>query len=111
MQLATRRRLDDELNIQTELEFIYKFFYRARFADIGSENELCHVYLGKISNTVHANEQEISGIRFVSATKLADELSAMPEQFTPWFKMEWQALLDKYRDALARYCDLSEQAG
>lgn len=105
MALATRRRLQDELNIDTELEFVYKFSYQADFGDAGAENELCHVYLGRCDG-VQPNDNEISAIRFVSAQQLATEFATRPETLTPWFKMEWQALQRDYRDALARYCSL-----
>jgi isopentenyl-diphosphate delta-isomerase len=107
MSVATGRRLHDELNIETPLEFVYKFRYHARFADAGSERELCHVYLGKVDDAVTANEHEIAALRYVAADTLAREFDDMPEQITPWFKLEWQTLLRDYRDVLARYCDLS----
>ena len=105
MPVATRRRLRDELNIETELEFVYKFSYRAEFGSIGSENELCHVYLGRANDSIAPNEHEISATRFVAAGSLLGEFDAMPEQFTPWFRMEWLALAEMHSDVLLRYID------
>ncbi len=105
MAVATRRRLYDELNIETPLEFVYKFSYQAEFGATGSENELCHVYLGRSNNSVIPNEYEISAIRYVDADSLLSEFDTTPDQFTPWFKMEWLALADEHRDVLSRYCD------
>ena len=107
MSVATRRRLIDELNIETPLEYIYKFSYQADFGDSGSENELCHVYLGKVHDSIRPNQHEIDRVRFVSAGELATEFAATPEQFTPWFKMEWQTLTGTYSNSLAAY--LSDQ--
>ena len=106
MSVATRRRLRDELNIETSLEFAYKFSYQAEFGNTGSENELCHVYLGRANDAVVPNEHEISAIRFIAADSLLREIDASPEQFTPWFKLEWLALAQEHRDALTRYCDI-----
>lgn len=106
MPVATRRRLRDELNVESALEFVYKFSYQAQFGDAGSENELCHVYLGRVGDAVAANEHEIAALRYISAADLLRELDAAPEQFTPWFKMEWLALADEHSDALSRYCSL-----
>jgi isopentenyl-diphosphate delta-isomerase len=106
MTIATRRRLRDELNIETSLEFAYKFSYQAEFDGIGSEYELCHVFLGKVSNEVTPNDHEISAIRFVAADSMLREFDTKPEQFTPWFKMEWLALAEEHRDALSSYCDI-----
>jgi len=107
MQVATGRRLRDELNIETQLEFVYKFSYQVEFEDVGSEHELCHVYLGKIEAPVAANANEIAALRYVSADTLAREFDSMPGQFTPWFKQEWRTLLEQHRDAVARYCDIT----
>jgi isopentenyl-diphosphate delta-isomerase len=106
MSVATRRRLRDELNIEAPLEFVYKFSYRAEFGETGSENELCHVYLGRANDAVAPNELEISAIRFAAVDALLREFDTSPEQFTPWFKLEWLALVEEHRDALSRYCDI-----
>jgi isopentenyl-diphosphate delta-isomerase len=103
MDTATRRRLHDELNVETELEFVYKFRYQAGFGDLGSEHELCHVYLGRVHDGIRANEEEIAAIRFIHPEDLEVELAEHPERFTPWFKLEWQALGDEYADAIAQY--------
>ena len=106
MNVATRRRLQDELNINAELEFVYKFTYQADFGEAGAENELCHVFLGRC-NEVHANESEISATRFVTAEELETEFATQPDMLTPWFRMEWQTLRSDYRETLARYCEIS----
>ncbi|MCH9694001.1 MAG: isopentenyl-diphosphate Delta-isomerase [Gammaproteobacteria bacterium] len=103
MAVATRRRLGDELNISTAVEHVYQFCYTAEFGDAGSENELCHVYLGRVSGHVRANESEIDAIRYVSVEQLNDELARRPESFTPWFKQEWQSLQELYSEQLERY--------
>ncbi len=103
---ATHRRLHDELNIETPLEFIYKFCYQAEFGTTGSENELCHVYLGRSNDAVTPNEHEISAIRYVAADSLQREFDTTPELFTPWFRMEWLSLADEHREAFSRYCDI-----
>ena len=103
MAIATRRRLHDELGVEAALEFVYTFAYQAEFGDRGSENELCHVYLGKVAGPTRPNEHEISATRFVSAEVLDNELETRPDQFSPWFKMEWRALQFEHREVLARY--------
>jgi len=97
------RRLDDELNIAAELEFVYNFCYQAEFDESGSENELCHVFLGKIDGEPHPNDSEIESIRFISVDDLSAELAASPQRFTPWFIKEWRALRGTHKERLARY--------
>ncbi len=104
LEIATSRRLRDELNFETELEHVYSFCYEASFGDAGSENELCHVYLGRAAENVVPNESEISAIRFVSAAVLDGEFRETPERFTPWFTQEWRELKEIHREQLERYC-------
>lgn len=106
MAVATRRRLRDELNVDADLEFVYKFAYQADFGDAGSENELCHVYLGRVPVNLRANDHEIAETRFVSTANLDAELQARPDAFTPWLKLEWQALTSEYRGSFRGYCAL-----
>ena len=106
MEVATQRRLQDELNFATELEYVYKFNYQAGFGAAGAENELCHVYLGRVADTLKPNQHEISAVRFVRPDALAHEFADAAEIFTPWFKMEWQRLTNEYGDRLAAYCQV-----
>lgn len=103
MHIATERRLRDELNTEAQLEYVYKFSYRARFDDAGSENELCHIFVGRLHGDVKPNEHEIENIRFVSRKELDAELAAKPERFTPWLKMEWRTLCEQHASLLSRY--------
>jgi isopentenyl-diphosphate delta-isomerase len=105
MEVATRRRLDEELGIAAELEYIYKFSYQARFGDLGSENELCSVYLGRTDQEYSANANEIAEARYISRESLDRELLADPDAFTPWFRMEWESLNSDYADRLASYAE------
>ena len=105
LELATTRRLRDELNFDTELEHVYSFCYEARFGDMGSENELCHVYLGRASDEVRPNDSEIAAIRYLAPAQLETEFEKHPERFTPWFVQEWRELASTYREQLERYCE------
>ena len=104
MQIATERRLADELNIAATLEYVYHFCYQTQYAEAGSENELCHVFLGRAGDNVLANDSEIESIRFVAAKELDAEFATNPQQFTPWFKQEWETLKSDFREQLSRYC-------
>lgn len=105
MDVATSRRLSDELNLDAKLEFIYRFSYQASYGDLGSEHELCHVYLGRIDGSVDFNRSEIEAIRFISARSLDEELAQEGDTLTPWFRQEWAALRSVYRDRLETYLE------
>ena len=101
MQLAVDRRLQQELGIRCQLSFLYKFQYQARFDDLGSEHELCSVYLGHSNDPVLANSHEIAQWRFIAPDQLDREMEKLPRQFTPWFKLEWQRIKRDWSDRFA----------
>ncbi len=103
MDIATSRRLRDELNLDANLEYVYRFSYQARYGELGSEHELCHVYLGRIDGFVDFNRNEIEAVRFISPDALDEEFEQKPDTLTPWFKMEWHALRTDHGDRLAKY--------
>ncbi len=91
-ELATQRRLEEELGFSTQLKFLFKFQYHARYGEEGSERELCSVYVGRWDGSVHANPNEIAEWRFVDVEDLERELQERPENYSPWFKMEWERI-------------------
>jgi len=103
MDVAIERRLDEELGIATTLEFVYKFSYQARYGELGSENELCSVYLGCSDQSVQANQSEIADSRFVPVDVFEAELAQTANRFTPWFRMEWERLRGEFAVQLERY--------
>jgi len=103
MSFATGRRLLEELGIKVELEYVYKFEYQATFGELGAEHELCSVYLGRCTQEVRPNATEIDAIRFVAAGELSDEMDKNPDEFTPWFRQEWERLKGEFRETLGRY--------
>lgn len=103
MALATRRRLRQELGLNTELEYVYKFQYQAQYDETGAEHELCWVFLGRCDDVPQPNPHEIAAWRFIHPDDLMQEMTLHPERFTPWFKLEWERLQNDYADLLARY--------
>ena len=103
LELATARRLRDELNVDAELEFIYKFNYQVGYGDAGAENELCHVYLGRIPDGVRANRHEIAELDYLTGAELEQAFAANPESFTPWFRMERRTLREQQAARMDAY--------
>lgn len=102
MAEATERRLLDELGVRTPLHFIYKFRYQASYQGLGSENELCWVYVGRVDEfQLKPNPLELAAWRFVAPPEV-DQLMADPDQpLTPWFRLEWDALQGRYRNEVS----------
>ncbi len=89
---ATARRLREELGLESELEYLFKFEYQAHFGTLGSEHELCHVFAGRSDAVAVINQSEIAALRYLSPAALDAELTDAPERFTPWLHLEWERL-------------------
>lgn len=101
MDEATQRRLLQELGMRCELRYLFKFEYQADYQGLGAEHELCSVYVGRTAAPVRANRNEVAAWRFVSPAGLDAEMSAHPDRFTPWLKLEWQRLRRDFNAELA----------
>jgi len=99
-QSAAERRVREELGLVASLRAVYAFTYRARYAELGSEYELCHVLYGRQSGSPRVNDNEIAACRLVTPAALDRELVDSPELFTPWLKLEWQRLRRDYWPSL-----------
>jgi isopentenyl-diphosphate delta-isomerase len=100
---AVTRRVEQELGLRIDAEFIYKFQYHARYRDIGSERELCSVFLGCSTQTPVINTNEIGAWRWIDAAALDTELAQPDSPFTPWLRLEWASLRSTYADRLRTY--------
>ena len=100
MDEAVQRRMGQELGLHAPVSFVYKFEYQAKFGTQGTEHELCWVYVGQTSQNPTINTTEIDEWRWISADDLDAELAATQDQFTPWFKLEWQRLREEFADRL-----------
>ena len=93
---GAKRRLKEELGIETELNQKFHFVYKA---DVGQnlwEHELDYVFTGDFNGEVHINPEEVSEIRYISMENLEKEMREKPENFTEWFKI----ILKEYKEHL-----------
>jgi isopentenyl-diphosphate delta-isomerase len=98
--VATERRLAQELGMASDLHHLFTFQYQAKFLDLGSENEVCWVFAGLSDDPPRPNVTEIDDVRWIASEDLDRELETRPEDFTPWFAMEWPRVRPVYRDIL-----------
>lgn len=89
---AGRRRVHEELNLECDLSFLYKFKYQAKFGNAGAEHELCHVFAGYTSDDVVAHPDEVADWRFIDPDELTGEIATDGSRFTPWLKLEWKRI-------------------
>jgi isopentenyl-diphosphate Delta-isomerase len=101
LEIATKRRLREELGIDCPLRYLFKFQYQAQFDESGAENELCSVFIGSTGEAPRINTAEINDWRWVSPEILQTELAVQGDRaFTPWFMLEWSRIWRDHRSAV-----------
>lgn len=89
---AVERRAIEELGISVKPLFCYKFEYREEYLDVGTEHEICHVFVARSDELPKPNSAEVSETNFVSFSDLDRLIASQPEDFTPWSLMQWDVL-------------------
>jgi isopentenyl-diphosphate delta-isomerase len=89
---VAHRRLEEEMGFDCGLKEIFSFEYRAKYENVGSENEFDHVLFGKYDGHVFANPKEVEEWKWVDVKKLRDDLEKNPQDYTPWFKIALKKL-------------------
>jgi len=84
---AASRRLNEEMNIESKLNFAFKFIYKTEFSNGLIENELDHVFIGYSDETPHLNTDEAVAFRWVTIKDLQRDIEKNPENYTVWFKI------------------------
>lgn len=84
---AARKCLKKELGLETELEYLFKFHYKADFNNVVTENEIVHVFWGETDEVPSIDENEISEYKYMSIPDVHADIEQKPEQYTVWFKL------------------------
>ncbi len=100
LTVATQRRLDQELGMEAEFHRLFTFQYQVPYLDLGSENEVCSVFVGRCDEPPRPNATEIAAVRWITADELDREFRDQPETFTPWFAQEWPRVRGVFRQTL-----------
>jgi isopentenyl-diphosphate Delta-isomerase len=86
MQAAVNRRLVEEMGFGCELEYAFKFQYKADFDNGLTENEIDHVYVGEYDGDFTVNPDEVADYKWVDMEDVLYDISIRPEKYTVWFK-------------------------
>ena len=96
---AANRRLKEEMGMDSELEYVFKFLYKVDFENGLIEHELDHVFVGKSDENPKLNPEEAMDFKWVSITSLEKNMNEHPESYTFWFKL----IIQSYGDSLKSY--------
>jgi isopentenyl-diphosphate Delta-isomerase len=86
VEVATRRRLKEEMGIDLQPTFSHTFIYKADLDAGITEHELDHVFVGTFGGTPEINKKEVQDWKYVDVDWLKQDISQHPEIYTVWFK-------------------------
>lgn len=87
MEDAVRRRLKEEMGMDLQPEFSYKFIYKTPLDQNLFEHEYDHVYVATFNGEPLINTDEVEDWKFVNVSWLQKDIALHPEQYTYWFRL------------------------
>lgn len=87
LEEAARRKLRQEMGIEANPRFAFKFQYKAPLDNQLIEYEIDHVFIGQFDGEPVLNEHEAEDWKFVDLHSLKQQIHTDPQQFTPWFRL------------------------
>jgi isopentenyl-diphosphate delta-isomerase len=97
-ETTVRQRIFEEIGVREgHPRRLFDFRYQVAYRDIGSENELCDVFVleGVPEGSITLQPEEISECRFLSLDDLAGEAEKAPEGLTPWLLIAFRMYSDR----------------
>jgi isopentenyl-diphosphate delta-isomerase len=90
---ACRRRAREELGVDVEPSFAFRYSYAAAYRDVGIEREVCHVFTGSISDaSLACDPSEVASTEWRDAVEVLDAIERDPDAYTPWFRIAFRRL-------------------
>ena len=87
MDAAARRKLKQEMGIELQPDFAYKFIYKANLEKGLVEHECDHVFIGSFDGTPDINFEEVEDWKFIPMSALRTDMRKNPQAYTAWFKL------------------------
>jgi isopentenyl-diphosphate delta-isomerase len=79
-----------------QVEYLFKFRYHLAYEDIGSENEICDVFVAHDlqSDQLSLNKVEISEYKFLEISDVVEKIGANSQKIAPWFLIAFEKYLE-----------------
>ena len=85
--IAGKRRLLEEMGFCVELKELDSFIYNVEFDNGLIEHELDYILVGRYNGSVKFNSNEVDSWKWMSLDNIIDDIKAIPENYTEWFKI------------------------
>ena len=94
---AAKRRLKEEMGLECELTYGFNFIYRTDFSNDLIEHEFDHVFFGTTDALPVINPQEVADYTFMSLDELNEKLKQDPDEYTEWFKICFERVIEHHK--------------
>lgn len=84
---AARRRLKEEMGMEADLQFVFKFMYKAPFDNLLTEHEIDHVFIGKTDQLPIINPEEVASYKYMKPEDIKLDMEQNPQSYTVWFRI------------------------
>lgn len=82
-----KKRLKEEMGMECEINFQFRFIYKSELDNDLTEHELDHVYFGTTDQEPVLNKSEAKDWKYISLEELEDAIQKNPEDFSAWLKI------------------------
>jgi isopentenyl-diphosphate Delta-isomerase len=89
---AAKRRLNEEMYLNAELQFKTIFIYKTVFNTDMTEHEVDHVFTGISDDTPLPDPTEVAEYDWKPIPFLKEDLRQHPENYTSWFKIAVESI-------------------
>jgi isopentenyl-diphosphate delta-isomerase len=94
---AAKRRLLEEMGIVANIEPAFNFIYKSSLDQNLTEHELDYVFVGTYNGIISPNSIEVCDYLYINIDELNHKLSTNEEQFTVWFKIAYNRVMQWYQ--------------
>lgn len=98
---AAARRLQEEMGLQTELVYLFRFQYHALLENGLTEHELDHVLIGFSDEAPVINADEVQDWKYVDLVELETDLFLNPLNYTVWFRKCFHRVMKMMQEAFS----------
>lgn len=84
---TVKRRVKEEIGIEVQPTFSYKFLYKTLLDQNLIEHELDHVFVAEFDGKPALNSEEAEDWKYASVDWLKEDVKKNPSHYTYWFKL------------------------
>ena len=87
---AAKRRLNEEMGIETSLRKVHDFIYKAELDNDLIEHEFDHVFYGIYNEDPIINKDEADDFKWIDMDSLNEDIKTNGDNYTIWFKIAFE---------------------